>query len=102
MKSHAYLREKMLHGLVHRKDTGGPVGTKVYQQYADFIPNFAAKAGVTATDLNQPHIDIKDAQVCCVAKYRRRLTSVLWRPALRCRTCRRSWAASSTSSTHRR
>ncbi len=127
MKSHAYLREKLLYGLrVQQGGSGAPrrAGSKqkpavaedasgsnptpdasslpplVYQKYADFIPSFAAATGTTVADLNQPHVDIQDTQVL--------------HPAVRCCHClltcvvvhvlyrRWSWVDSSTFCLHPR
>ena len=89
MKSHAYLREKVLYGLrvrpavvkpaVAADGSASPVRTKqpargpttpsgtslpplVYQKFADFVPEYALRSGTTLADVHRPVIDIGDAQ----------------------------------------
>ena len=47
MKMHAYLREKVVNGMVE------------YGDVALFIPEWAKKQGVKVEDLDQPHITIE-------------------------------------------
>lgn len=57
MKVHAYFREKMLNGV--NKDS----------HWAKFIPDWAAKVGVTEKDLDLPNITIEGKNICDVITF---------------------------------